>query len=111
MINRLHGKKNLFNSIFLARNWHPADHISFQSSHPGSDLFDEIQLPAGSKHEDSRMQIMWPDHCIQNTFGAQYHRSLLRLPTDIEILKGKNREFDSESAFGNELHDDTGLLK
>ena len=54
---------------------------------------------------------MWPDHCIQNTFGAQYHRSLLRLPTDIEILKGKNREFDSESAFGNELHDDTGLLK
>lgn len=59
---------------------------------------------------------MWPDHCIRNTYGAQYHDDLLRLPTDIEIIKGTRSDLESVSAFGtqdtaNKPGEDTGLLK
>lgn len=52
-----------FEHVILTQDWHPADHISFASSHAGKAAFETIELPYGS-------QILWPRHCVQGTQGA-----------------------------------------
>ena len=54
-----------FHRVILTQDWHPPGHISFASSHPGRCVFDRITLPAGE-------QILWPDHCVQHTPGAEF---------------------------------------
>lgn len=53
---------------------------------------------------------MWPDHCVQNTEGAKYHKDLILKDTDIEISKGVKSKVDAVSAFGSD-QEDTGLFK
>ena len=53
---------------------------------------------------------MWPDHCVQGTHGAMYHKDLVTSPTDIQINKGTDASIDAFSVFGCE-HNDTGFLK
>lgn len=104
IINRLR-ETSKFELIVRARDWHPKEHVSFQSNNPGSDLFEEVRLPSTGK-----MQTMWPDHCIQGTVGAQYHKDLKLAGSDIEISKGALPYSDSISAFGSE-EEDTGLVR
>lgn len=40
-------------------------------------------------------QVMWPDHCVQGTAGAEFHPRLARAPTDIIVRKGTNKAVDS----------------
>ncbi len=56
----------LFELIVAAQDWHPPEHVSFASNHPGRRAFDRIELYG---HE----QILWPDHCVQGTAGANLH--------------------------------------
>jgi nicotinamidase/pyrazinamidase len=85
----------IFSNVFLSQDWHPASHISFAANNPGSELFSTVTIP-----QTGIEQIMWPIHCIQNTFGSEFQKDLQVLETDILIKKGINELYDSYSAFG-----------
>jgi len=89
LINRLSG---LFKQVIIAQDWHPTGHASFASSHPGRKPYDVIQLPYGD-------QVLWPDHCVQGTFGAEFHPKLDLPHAQLIIRKGCNPDIDSYSAF------------
>ena len=81
-----------FNTIVITQDWHPAGHKSFASAHPGKAPFDAIETDYGT-------QVLWPDHCVQGTEGADFHPDLIVAPADLIIRKGTNPEIDSYSAF------------
>ncbi|SHF11199.1 nicotinamidase/pyrazinamidase [Loktanella atrilutea] len=91
-----------FRSVILTQDWHPRGHASFASSHPGADPMTVIDMPYGP-------QVLWPDHCIQGTFGSDFHGHL-RTDADLIIRKGYNPAIDSYSAFfENDHRTPTGL--
>src|SRR5439155_11012528 len=92
-----------FKHVVLTQDWHPPGHQSFASSHPGRRPFETIAVSYGS-------QILWPDHCIQDTRGAQF-RDDLRLPhAELVLRKGFRPTIDSYSAFyENDRKTPTGL--
>src|SRR5439155_24194018 len=70
-----------FEHVVLTQDWHTPGHVSFASSHPGKKPFETTQLPYGT-------QVLWPDHCVQGTPGADLHRDL-RIPhAELIIRKG-----------------------
>lgn len=81
------------------QDWHPADHISFASHHEGKAPYDRIELYG---HE----QILWPDHCIQGTPGAELRRGLPWERVDATIRKATDPRVDSYSAFRNNWNAD-----
>jgi nicotinamidase/pyrazinamidase len=86
-----------FRHVVLTQDWHPAGHESFASSHPGRKPLEVIEVSYGP-------QILWPDHCIQGSYGAAF-RSDLDIPTSqLIIRKGFRREVDSYSAFFENDH-------
>ncbi|PZX12040.1 bifunctional nicotinamidase/pyrazinamidase [Celeribacter halophilus] len=84
-----------FATVILTQDWHPAGHSSFASSHK-AEPFTTTQMPYGT-------QVLWPDHCIQGTEGAAFHKDL-RVDGDLIIRKGFNPEIDSYSAFFENDH-------
>lgn len=79
-------------TIFFTQDWHPRGHVSFASSHHGQHPFSRITLPFGD-------QLLWPDHCIENTAGAAFHPALEVPPDATVIRKGTQRDSDDYSAF------------
>ena len=99
----INGLLTLFDNIVLTQDWHPAGHSSFASSYDGSQPFSSIQMPYGA-------QTLWPDHCIQNSSGAEFHPDLNTSAAQAIIRKGYRREIDSYSAFfENDGKTKTGL--
>jgi nicotinamidase/pyrazinamidase len=81
-----------FTNVVLTQDWHPQDHVSFASQHPGKAPFDTIELGYGT-------QVLWPDHCVWQTRGAEISADL-RIPhAQLIIRKGYNRQIDSYSGF------------
>jgi len=76
--------------IYGTQDWHPADHISFSTNHPGKKPFEAVQI-------DGRTQVLWPPHCVQNTEGAKVlvNNNLFQAI----VKKGQNSKFDSYSGF------------
>ena len=100
VINKLSRR---FAHVILTQDWHPEDHLSFASSHPGERPFSAIELPYGP-------QVLWPDHCVQDTPGAEFHPGLKASNCELVIRKGYHREIDSYSAFfENDRSTPTGL--
>lgn len=92
-----------FRHVALTQDWHPQGHLSFASSHPPHKPYDRIELPYGS-------QTLWPDHCVQGSAGAQFHRGLALDAAELILRKGYRREIDSYSAFyENDRRTPTGL--
>jgi len=92
-----------FSHVVLTQDWHRPGHLSFASSHPGRQLFETIELPYGR-------QILWPDHCVAGSDGAQFHRDLDIPQAAVVIRKGFRIEIDSYSAFyENDRTTPTGL--
>jgi nicotinamidase/pyrazinamidase len=81
-----------FAHVALTQDWHAPGHLSFASSHTGSAPFDVITLPYGP-------QILWPDHCVQGSFGAEFLSALSIPKAELIVRKGYRREIDSYSAF------------
>lgn len=99
-VNRLAG---LAPHVIVTQDWHPSDHASFASRHPGRQSFETIDLSYGP-------QTLWPDHCIQGTGGAEFHPGLELPNLELVLRKGFRREIDSYSAFReNDRHTPTGL--
>jgi nicotinamidase/pyrazinamidase len=92
-----------FAHVAMTQDWHPRGHRSFASSHPGKRPFEEIELSYGK-------QTLWPDHCVQGTAGAEFHRDLERRRAELVIRKGFRPAIDSYSAFyENDRTTPTGL--
>ena len=92
-----------FGAVVLTQDWHPADHASFASNHPGTAPFSLTQMPYGP-------QVLWPDHCVIDTPGADFHPGLDLSRADLVIRKGFRPGIDSYSAFfENDRATPTGL--
>jgi len=91
-----------FDAVVLTQDWHPAGHSSFASAHSGKAPYDVIDMPYGP-------QVLWPDHCVQGTHGAEFHADL-RTDGDLIIRKGFVPAIDSYSDFlENDQTTPTGL--
>jgi nicotinamidase/pyrazinamidase len=100
IVNRLGSR---FAHVVLTQDWHPHGHQSFASSHPGRKPFETITLPYGE-------QVLWPDHCVQGTTGAEFHGHLQVPHAELVLRKGYHRTIDSYSAFfENDRTTPTGL--
>jgi nicotinamidase/pyrazinamidase len=92
-----------FAHVILTQDWHPGGHISFASAHPGAQPYSTIEVAYGP-------QTLWPDHCVQNTPGADFHPDLAIEHPELIVRKGFRREIDSYSAFLENDHlTSTGL--
>jgi nicotinamidase/pyrazinamidase len=92
-----------FSLVVASQDWHPADHGSFASAHPGGKPGDVVDL-AGVE------QVLWPDHCVQDAPGASFHSGLDVAGIDRVVRKGTDPAVDSYSAFfDNDRRRDTGL--
>ncbi|WP_299728861.1 bifunctional nicotinamidase/pyrazinamidase [uncultured Tateyamaria sp.] len=90
-------------AVILTQDWHPGGHSSFASSHAGASPYEMIDMPYGP-------QVLWPDHCIQGTDGAAFHKDLNVDRADMIVRKGYRPAIDSYSAlFENDHTTPTGL--
>ena len=100
LLNQLQEK---FDLVVLTQDWHPPDHSSFASRHPGKKPLETIELH-GSQ------QILWPDHCVQDSRGAELAAALETRRAEAFFRKGTDPKIDSYSAFyDNEHQRSTGL--
>jgi nicotinamidase/pyrazinamidase len=88
-INRL-GRR--FDNVVMTQDWHPRGHISFASSHSGAKPFEVIGLPYGP-------QVLWPDHCVWDTHGAEFSKDIELPHSQLVIRKGYHDVIDSYSGF------------
>ena len=92
-----------FELVVASQDWHPEAHGSFASNHPGHEVGEVVDLSGVS-------QVLWPDHCVQNTPGASFHSALDVAGIDHVVRKGVDPAIDSYSAFFDNAHlRDTGL--
>lgn len=91
------------NPIVFTQDWHPADHHSFASAHPGKNPYDSFDAPGIGP-------ILWPDHCVQGTHGASLVPGLNSVVATLILRKGFHKTIDSYSAFlENDKITETGL--
>ncbi|WP_428236686.1 bifunctional nicotinamidase/pyrazinamidase [Gracilimonas sp.] len=92
-----------FDCIVQTQDWHPQDHLSFASNHDGKEPYETIEMDYGE-------QVLWPDHCVQGTKGADFHPDLKTDPSQLIVRKGFRKHIDSYSAFfENDNETVTGL--
>ena len=92
-----------FELIVATQDWHPQSHGSFASNHRGKDPGDMIEL-------GGLPQVLWPDHCVQGSRGAEFHPVLDRSHFARVFRKGTDPEIDSYSTFFDNAHrESTGL--
>ncbi len=92
-----------FRHVLLTQDWHTPGHLSFASAHPGKAPFETTELAYGT-------QILWPDHCVQGTRGAEFHPALDATRAEMVVRKGFHKTIDSYSAFlENDRRTPTGL--
>lgn len=93
----------LFDLVVATQDWHPADHGSFASQHPGRKPGELITL-------NGLEQVLWPDHCVQGSLGAEFHLDLELDSFDHVVRKGTDPAIDSYSGFFDNGHvKSTGL--
>lgn len=99
----INGLARRFRHVVLTQDWHPAGHASFASSHPGKAPYEMVELSYGT-------QVLWPDHCVQGTRGAEFHPNLDVPMAELVLRKGFRPAIDSYSAFAeNDRATSTGL--
>ena len=100
VINRIAPK---FPVVVATQDWHPADHGSFASQHPGATPLEVIDLEGVS-------QVLWPDHGVAGTRGAEFHQELDQRHIRAIFRKGLKQNVDSYSALMESDHwTETGM--
>jgi nicotinamidase/pyrazinamidase len=94
VINKI---ESCFDLIVATQDWHPADHRSFASNHMYKKPFDRVFLRGAE-------QILWPDHCIQGSSGAEFHTDIETKKIAAIFRKGMDPEIDSYSGFYDNNH-------
>lgn len=93
-----------FDLIVATQDWHPQNHKSFAAEHPGKNEFEIIDL-------NGLQQVLWPVHCVQGSFGAEFHKDLKMNSIEAIFRKGMDPEIDSYSGFyDNGKRKNTGLF-
>jgi nicotinamidase/pyrazinamidase len=99
----INGLARRFHHVVATQDWHPAGHKSFASSHAGRKPYDTIEVAYGP-------QVLWPDHCVQGTDGAEFRADLALPHLELVIRKGFRPHIDSYSAlYENDQKTPTGL--
>ena len=102
LVEPINGAQEKFDTIILTQDWHPEEHSSFASNN-SAEVYSNIEMDYGS-------QILWPDHCIQGSIGANFHKNLNTNNSNLILRKGCNPKIDSYSAFfENDKTTTTGL--
>lgn len=108
IISDINALMSEFPTVVLTQDWHPAGHSSFATTHKDAEPFSVVPMPYGP-------QMLWPDHCIQGSPGADFHKDLNTDPAHLIVRKGMNPDVDSYSAFYENDHKTTtglgGYLK
>ena len=92
-----------WNLVVATKDWHPANHGSFAGNHEGKEIGDVIVL-------DGLEQILWPSHCVQDSFGARFHKDVKTDGIEKVFFKGTDPRVDSYSGFFDNQHRNaTGL--
>ena len=81
-----------YSLVVATKDWHPSDHVSFASNHPGKKVGDVVKV-------DNLDQILWPDHCVQESTGSDFPTTLNFKTINKIIYKGTNAQIDSYSGF------------
>src|SRR3984893_6475289 len=81
-----------FANVVMTQDWHTPGHISFASTHPGKKPFEVVKLGYGD-------QVLWPDHCVQGTAGAEISKEIAIPHAELVIRKGYHKDMDSYSGF------------
>ncbi len=84
--------KRDFRLTVITQDWHPVGHKSFASNHDGAQPFSTTEMPYGT-------QVLWPDHCVQGSQGAEFRSDLKIAESDLILQKGTNPDIDSYSGF------------
>jgi nicotinamidase/pyrazinamidase len=87
-------ERDAFALAVATQDWHPRGHASFASSHPGRAVLETVEL-------HGHPQVLWPDHCVQGTRGAELHPAIPWGHVSAVIRKGADRDVDSYSGFRN----------
>jgi nicotinamidase/pyrazinamidase len=100
LVNEL---QQAFELVVATQDWHPGNHKSFASNHEGKNPFEKTLLHGLD-------QVLWPDHCIQGTSGAEFAPGLSMNNVEAIFRKGMDPEIDSYSGFyDNGYKRSTGL--
>jgi nicotinamidase/pyrazinamidase len=103
VIEPIHNLSVKFDHILLTQDWHTPGHSSFVSADAGKKPFEQIEVSYGA-------QTLWPDHCVQGSWGAEFHPALKLTKAELILRKGFRKEIDSYSAFfENDRTTATGL--
>ena len=89
--------QDIFDLVVATQDWHPEDHGSFASNHPGKEPGDKVEL-------DGIDQILWPDHCVQESEGAEFADDLKMDRVEKIFRKGTDPVIDSYSGFYDNQH-------
>lgn len=87
----------VFDLVVATQDWHPPGHQSFASSHTGQKVFDTIDL-------HGLPQVLWPDHCVQGSEGAEFSKELNTTQIEAIFRKGTHLQIDSYSGFYDNGH-------
>ncbi|CAO3615027.1 unnamed protein product [Mucor fragilis] len=95
--------------IVASKDWHPQNHTSFASNHADKQVFETKEI----EYEGVKgTQVMWPDHCVQHSFGSEISKQIDEKDIDFIVHKGMNVRVDSYSAFAdNNYSEITNLAK
>lgn len=103
IIPLINGLSPYFKCVVQTQDWHPENHSSFASNHPNKDEYEIVEMEYGT-------QVLWPNHCVQGSIGADFHPNLEMRSTTMIIRKGFRPNIDSYSAFfENDKTTSTGL--
>ncbi|MGB9894066.1 MAG: bifunctional nicotinamidase/pyrazinamidase, partial [Candidatus Saccharicenans sp.] len=92
-----------FELVVATQDWHPKNHLSFASNHPGKNVYDTVMLGGVE-------QVLWPDHCVQGENGARFVKGFDDRRVEAIFRKGTDPEIDSYSGFfDNGRKKSTGL--
>jgi nicotinamidase/pyrazinamidase len=86
-----------FQLVIATQDWHPADHMSFASNNPSQTIGDVVEM-------NGLRQVLWPNHCVQQSHGAKLHPLLETKQINKVVFKGVDRTIDSYSAFFDNAH-------
>ncbi len=106
VINKL-TKSNKFDIVIFTKDWHPSNMKAFASQHEGMKSFDTYT------NDNGDIDILWPDHCVQDTIGAMFHSDIdLNIPNLYIFKKGIEINSHPYSGFGDLAHSkSSGLLE
>lgn len=94
VVNRI---QEHFDLVVATQDWHPQNHGSFASNHPGKKLYEKIYL-------EGLEQVLWPDHCVQGSNGAEFAANLDMRKVEAIFRKGTDPRIDSYSGFFDNGH-------